>query len=100
VIARTDARQQLQQALDDWHQLLTGHVEQARGFLNLVLEDRIIVAPLPASHQFKLIVKVHFGRLLATVVPALGAQDLGSRMASPTGISDLYTRRVRLPRAA
>ena len=74
-------RAQLRGFLDDWQELLSGNVAEARPLLHVVLADRIGFTPT-ADRGYQLTVPVVFDRVLTAAVPDLrGLQD---RVASRT----------------
>ncbi len=89
-------RAQLGSFLDDWRELLSRNVAEARPLLDLVLADRISFTPT-ADRRYQLTVPVVFDRVMTAAVPDLrGLQD---RVASPTGMDakwdHLIAREIR-----
>lgn len=85
---RAAVRKALRNFLDDWSALLAGNLAEARPVLSIVLAgDRIAFTPM-SDGRYKLTVPIAYDRMIATVIPELGAlQDMGT---SPAGTSPFH----------
>lgn len=68
-------RDELREYVSQWRSLTADHVSETRALLALVLRERITFRPFVDGVQpmYELTVPLHFDRLIATVIPAIGA---------------------------
>jgi hypothetical protein len=87
-------RRQLHTFLADWDGLLTAQVSEARTLLNIVLDGRMTFEYVPKAGRrghFNVTIPIAFDRVLRAGVPEFAAlQDLGEKVASPTGFEPVF----------